>query len=153
MINPSIKAPILVVKNTLKYPGLITLTKITNRIGTANKQYNNNFELPVNDASSNFNFFFSNKDFSFFPFTSISSTGTSCSTIFSIILLSDTTNSLSEKLLLSLSFIKELPAYKALKPTEFNHDKHCYREIAYHRNEIIEATIGKQFFKDIFKQR
>lgn len=54
---------------------------------------------------------------------------------------------------LSLSFIKELPAYKALKPTEFNHDKHCYREIAYHRNEIIEATIGKQFFQEIFKQR
>ncbi len=41
---------------------------------------------------------------------------------------------------LSLSFIKELPNYKFLRPQDYNSDLHRFREIAYYKDEIIRMS-------------
>lgn len=41
---------------------------------------------------------------------------------------------------LKLSFIKELPRYKAIQPQSFNPTQHQFREIAYIKDDIIKMT-------------
>lgn len=48
---------------------------------------------------------------------------------------------------LSLSFVKELPCYRTLTPKDFRHEKHCYREIAFYKDEIARQTVGDSIFK------
>lgn len=42
---------------------------------------------------------------------------------------------------LKLSFVKELPRYKAIQPQSFNPTQHQFREIAYIKDDIIKMTL------------
>jgi hypothetical protein len=41
---------------------------------------------------------------------------------------------------LKLSFIKELPKYKYVTKENFDSSEHCYREIAYYKDEIVSMS-------------